>query len=86
MCERLSNGDIVVQDLQKIAQRRVQMEKLCSVISHWKGLKKQHPKDDLARRLHECENFMARRELLNFLCSQVTVPVIGRFHLHQLLL
>ena len=55
------------------------MEKLCSVTSTWKGLKRQHPKDDLARRLNECQNVTARLELLRFLCSQVTVPVIGMF-------
>ena len=77
MCEKLSNGDVVVKDLQTMLPKRAQMEKLCSVTSHWKGLKKQHLKDDLACRLHECENFVARRDLLHFLCSQVTVPVIG---------
>ena len=78
-CEKLASSEAVVQDLQKMLQSRAQMEKLCSVTSHWKGLKKQHPKDDLARRLYECENFIARRELLTFLCFQVTVPVIGMF-------
>lgn len=79
MCEKLANGEVIVKDLQTMLPKRVQMEKLCSVTSHWKGLKRQHPKDDLARRLHECENFVARKDLLQFLCSQVTVPVIGKF-------
>ena len=74
---KLSSGEVVVMDLEKIFQRRVQMERLCSVANIWKGLKKQHPKDHLAQRLNECQNFKARRELLTFLCSQVTVPVIG---------
>lgn len=79
MCEKLANGEVVIKDLQTMLPKRAQMEKLCSVTSHWKGLKRQHPKDDLARRLHECENFVARKDLLQFLCSQVTVPVIGKF-------
>ena len=79
MCDKLSNGDIAIRDLQTMLPKRAQMEKLCSVTSHWKGLKKQHPIDDLHRRLHECENFTARRELLHFLCSQVAVPVVGRY-------
>ena len=54
------------------------MERLCSVTNVWKGLKKQHPKEHLSRRLKECENFTARQELLTFLCNQVTVPVVGR--------
>ena len=77
ICNKLSSGEVIVQDLQKIHQRRAQMENLCSVISHWKGFRRQHFKDDLARRLHEYENYIARRDLLIFLCSQVTVPVIG---------
>ena len=78
-CEKLSTGDSAMEDLGKMLQKRNQMERLCSVTSTWKGLKKQHPKDDLARRLKEYENFTARLELLRFLCSQVTVPVIGMF-------
>jgi hypothetical protein len=79
MCEKLANGEVIVKDLQTLLPKRAQMEKLCSVTSHWKGLRRQHPKDDLTRRLHECENFIAHKELLRFLCSQVTVPVIGMF-------
>ena len=56
------------------------MERLCSITSTWKGLKKQHPKDDLARRLNEYQNFTVRLELLRFLCSQITVSVIGMFY------
>ena len=78
-CEKLSTGESAVKDLEKILQKKVQMERLCSVTSIWKGLKKQHPKDDLARRLKECQNFTARRDLLRFLCSQVTVSVIGKY-------
>ena len=76
-CEKLSTGDSVIEDLGKMLQKRNQMERLCSVTSVWKGFRKQHPKDDLARRLNECQNFTARLELLRFLCSQVTVPVTG---------
>ena len=78
-CEKLSTGEAVVEDLQKISQKRIQMERLCSVVSIWKGLKKQHPKDHLARRLNECDNFIARQQLLRFLCSQVSVPVAGKY-------
>ena len=81
ICMKLSSGDVIVLDLRKMSEKRTRMEKLCSVTSVWKGFKKQHPKDHLAQRLNEYDNYKARHDLLTFLCSQVTVDVIGTFYL-----
>lgn len=78
-CEKLCTGDILVEDLLNLSQKRMQIENLCSVVSIQKGLKKYHPMECLACRLNEYQNFIERQGLLSFLCSQVSIPVVGMY-------
>ena len=90
-CDSIDSGDICVKDLQLIARKRDQMEKLCSAARtgslEKKGEEYQRIKMALDTRIREHNMFMNRRELLGNLCNGVTVPVAGEYlSLHTQLL
>lgn len=82
VCDRLQNGAITFKELQKITEKRDQMEKLCSAhvpqddprnTEQIVGLKK-----ILQLRITEQKHFTRTCDLLGFLCRRVTVKVIGK--------
>ena len=77
VCEKLSSGDVLVEDLHKMLEHKNQMEKLCSVIVFKTLLKKQDYRSCLACRLNELQSVKLHQDQLKFLCSKLSIPIKG---------
>ena len=81
VCNSISSGDILVQDLKLISRKRDQMETLLSAIKtgnlEKKGEEYNKIKMALDTRIKEQTMFINRHKLLGALCNGVIVPVAG---------
>ena len=75
---RLETGNVTLKELELIAQRRDQMEKLCSAHTIQNSAKKEAMKQILDLRTVQQKHFKETTELLGLLCRCVTVQVIGK--------
>ena len=82
VCNSILSGCLTVKDLQTIARKMDQMEKLCSAAKSSsldkKGKEYDRIKTALETRLTEYRAFSNRRELLGNLCNGIDVHVSGK--------
>ena len=85
VCNNISSGDILVQDLNLISRKRDQMETLLSAVKtgnlEKKGEEYDKIKIALDTRIEEQTMFMNRHKLLGALCNGVIVPVAGEYRI-----
>ena len=73
MCERLSEGEITIGELQKIRKCRDQMKRLCSAVSSDKAgnILYNSVETAVTKRLEEWEAYERRSKLLCHLCRHL---------------
>ena len=82
ICDRLRTGIVTLEELKKITEKRDQLQALCS--AHINRKDKQYTqktaalKQILQQRIKEQQRFTRTRELLGFLCGRISVKVLGR--------
>jgi len=90
VCRQIIEGDITINELQKISDKMEQMKRLCtaaSVSGNQEPQQKQFAFEDiktaLEQRMDEYEAFRKRKEHLGTLCSEITVNIKGIEDLKQ---
>lgn len=84
VCRQIIEGDITINELQKISDKMEQMKRLCtaaSVSSNQEPQQQQFAFEDiktaLEQRMDEYEAFKRRKEFLGTLCSAITINIKG---------
>ena len=73
MCGKLQSGEVTIEDLNLVRNRRDLMKRLCSAVSSGKmgHTSYKSVEASVAKRVEECEAVRSRIEVFSHLCHQI---------------